>query len=48
METETYCREVLAEKGTRLDAAGRALLEEDAFALTEEVAVFRVFSKMIR
>ena len=49
METENYRREVLAEKGTRLDAAGRALLEEDLRSpCTEEVAVFRAFSKIIR
>lgn len=49
METENYRREVLAQKGARLDAAGRALLEEDLRSpCTEEVAVFRAFSKVIR
>jgi arsenite-transporting ATPase len=49
VETENYRREVLAQKGARLDAAGRALLEEDLRSpCTEEVAVFRAFSKIIR
>jgi len=49
VETENYRREVLAQKGARLDAAGRALLEEDLRSpCTEEVAVFRAFSRVLR
>ena len=48
-ETERYRQEVLASKGARLDAAGRALLEEDLRSpCTEEIAVFRAFSRIIR
>jgi arsenite-transporting ATPase len=40
-ETERYRREVLAAKGAKLDAQGRALLEEDLRSpCTEEIAVF--------
>ncbi|MDC7714273.1 arsenical pump-driving ATPase [Vogesella sp. LYT5W] len=48
-ETERYRKEVLASKGARLDAAGRALLEEDLRSpCTEEIAVFQAFSRIIR
>ena len=47
--TEQYRAEVLATKGAKLDAAGRAVLEEDLRSpCTEEIAVFRAFSKVIR
>ena len=36
-------------KGAQLDAAGRALLEEDLRSpCTEEIAVFQAFSRAIR
>ncbi|ATQ68437.1 MULTISPECIES: arsenical pump-driving ATPase [Methylosinus] len=48
-ETERYRREILAAKGAELDAAGRALLEEDLRSpCTEEIAVFQAFSRIIR
>jgi len=48
-ETERYRQEVLATKGARLDAEGRALLEEDLRSpCTEEIAVFQAFSRIIR
>lgn len=48
-ETERYRREVLDNKGKNLDAAGRALLEEDLRSpCTEEIAVFQAFSRVIR
>ncbi len=48
-ETECYRAEVLATKGKDLDAQGRALLEEDLRSpCTEEIAVFRAFSRIIR
>ncbi|MCH3973662.1 arsenical pump-driving ATPase [Bifidobacterium tibiigranuli] len=44
-----YQNEVLATKGTRLDATGRAQLMEDLQSpCTQEVAVFRKFSEAIR
>ncbi len=44
-----YQREVLATKGTRLDAIGRSQLMEDLRSpCTQEVAVFRKFSAAIR
>ncbi|MDN5997553.1 ArsA-related P-loop ATPase, partial [Acidipropionibacterium jensenii] len=44
-----YQDEVLATKGTRLDATGRAQLMEDLQSpCTQEVAVFRKFSEAIR
>jgi len=47
--TEQYRAQVLASKGARLDAAGRALLEEDLRSpCTEEIAVFQAFSRIIR
>ena len=49
IETERYRQEVLAAKGARLDAPGRALLEEDLRSpCTEEIAVFRAFSRILR
>src|SRR5690606_32958580 len=40
---------VLQTKGARLDAQGRALLEEDLRSpCTEEIAVFQAFSRIIR
>ncbi len=47
--TEQYRAQVLASKGAKLDAAGRALLEEDLRSpCTEEIAVFQAFSRIIR
>jgi len=47
-ETEAYRRKVLAQAGRTLDAAGRALLEEDLRSpCTEEVAVFHAFSRLV-
>ncbi len=47
--TETYRAQVLLSKGAALDAAGRALLEEDLRSpCTEEIAVFQAFSRVIR
>jgi arsenite-transporting ATPase len=49
VETERYRHDVLAAKGAQLDAAGRALLEEDLRSpCTEEIAVFQAFSRIIR
>jgi arsenite-transporting ATPase len=49
IETERYRQRVLETKGTRLDAQGRALLEEDLRSpCTEEIAVFQAFSRVIR
>jgi arsenite-transporting ATPase len=48
-ETARYRRHVLETKGATLDAAGRALLEEDLRSpCTEEIAVFQAFSRIIR
>ena len=48
-ETERYRQQVLKTKGARLDAEGRALLEEDLRSpCTEEIAVFQAFSRIIR
>ncbi|MGA9600717.1 MAG: arsenical pump-driving ATPase [Methylocystis sp.] len=48
-ETERYRTEVLRTKGAKLDAQGRALLEEDLRSpCTEEIAVFQAFSRIIR
>jgi arsenite-transporting ATPase len=48
-ETERYREHVIDTKGARLDAAGRALLEEDLRSpCTEEIAVFQAFSRIIR
>jgi arsenite/tail-anchored protein-transporting ATPase len=47
-ETEAYTQRVLATAGANLDAAGRALLEEDLRSpCTEEVAVFHAFSRLV-
>jgi arsenite-transporting ATPase len=47
--SEQYRAQVLQSKGARLDAAGRALLEEDLRSpCTEEIAVFQAFSRVIR
>lgn len=47
--TERYRQKVLDTKGAQLDAAGRALLEEDLRSpCTEEIAVFQAFSRVIR
>jgi arsenite-transporting ATPase len=48
-ETERYRLHVLDTKGSKLDAQGRALLEEDLRSpCTEEIAVFQAFSRIIR
>jgi arsenite-transporting ATPase len=47
-ETEAYRAEVLAGAGAKLDAQGRALLEEDLRSpCTEEIAVFRAFARAV-
>lgn len=47
-EVRRYTQEVLAKAGPRLDAAGRALLEEDLRSpCTEEIAVFRAFAHTV-
>jgi arsenite-transporting ATPase len=47
--TEDYRRHVMETKGAKLDAQGRALLEEDLRSpCTEEIAVFQAFSRAIR
>jgi arsenite-transporting ATPase len=47
--TEAYRAQVMASKGAKLDAAGRAVLEEDLRSpCTEEIAVFQAFSRVIR
>jgi len=48
-ETQRYRDHVLATRGAKLDAAGRAMLEEDLRSpCTEEIAVFQAFSRIIR
>ena len=48
-EANRYRREVMSGKGARLDAQGRALLEEDLRSpCTDEIAVFQAFSRMVR
>jgi arsenite/tail-anchored protein-transporting ATPase len=48
-ETERYQRQVMLAKGEKLDAHGKALLEEDLRSpCTEEIAVFQAFSRVIR
>jgi len=48
-ETERYRQHVLQTKGAKLDAQGRALLQEDLRSpCTEEIAVFQAFSRIIR
>ncbi len=47
-EVARYRDEVLAKAGGTLDAAGRAMLEEDLRSpCTEEIAVFRAFSRTV-
>ena len=47
-ETEAYQAEVLNAQATQMDAAGRALLEEDLRSpCTEEIAVFRAFAREV-
>lgn len=47
-ETRAYSEEVLRTAGANLDAAGRALLEEDLRSpCTEEIAVFRAFARIV-
>ena len=47
--TEAYRAHVMATKGAALDDAGRALLAEDLRSpCTEEIAVFKAFSRAIR
>ena len=47
-EVAHYRDEVLAKAGTGLDAAGRAMLEEDLRSpCTEEIAVFRAFARTV-
>jgi arsenite-transporting ATPase len=49
IEIEHYRQHVLKTKGAKLDAQGRALLEEDLRSpCTEEIAVFQAFSRIIR
>lgn len=46
-ESERYRQHVLETKGDKLDAAGKALLEEDLRSpCTEEIAVFQAFSRV--
>jgi arsenite-transporting ATPase len=48
-ETQRYRKHVMDTKGKELDAQGKALLEEDLRSpCTEEIAVFRAFSRIIR
>ncbi len=48
VETRRYTDEVLAASDAGLDAAGRALLEEDLRSpCTEEIAVFRAFAETV-
>lgn len=47
-EVAQYKREALERAGERLDAAGRAMLEEDLRSpCTEEIAVFRAFARTV-
>jgi arsenite-transporting ATPase len=48
LETLRYSAEVMRTAGASLDAAGRALLEEDLRSpCTEEIAVFRAFARVV-
>ncbi len=48
LETKAYVARVLATRGAKLDAAGRALLEEDLRSpCYEEVAVFAAFARIV-
>jgi arsenite-transporting ATPase len=47
-ETRAYCEEIMRSSGAGLDAAGRALLEEDLRSpCTEEIAVFRALARIV-
>ena len=47
-ETAAYTAEVMAKQAAQMDAAGRALLEEDLRSpCTEEIAVFRAFAREV-
>ncbi|MBE7494737.1 MAG: arsenical pump-driving ATPase [Verrucomicrobiaceae bacterium] len=47
-ETAAYTAEVMSHQGAQMDAAGRALLEEDLRSpCTEEIAVFRAFAREV-
>ena len=47
-ETAAYTAEVIQAQGMQMDAAGRALLEEDLRSpCTEEIAVFRAFAREV-
>jgi arsenite-transporting ATPase len=47
-ETAAYQAEVIQAQGAQMDAAGRALLEEDLRSpCTEEIAVFRAFAREV-
>jgi arsenite-transporting ATPase len=47
-ETRAYSDEVMRTAGAALDAAGRALLQEDLRSpCTEEIAVFRAFARVV-
>jgi arsenite-transporting ATPase len=47
-ETRAYAAEVMRTAGAGLDAAGRALLDEDLRSpCTEEIAVFRAFARVV-
>lgn len=47
-ETAAYTAEVMSYQGAQMDAAGRALLEEDLRSpCTEEIAVFRAFAREV-
>ncbi len=47
-ETAAYQAEVMMAQGAQMDAAGRALLEEDLRSpCTEEIAVFRAFAREV-
>ncbi len=49
VETERYRSHIMETKGKDLDSKGRAMLEEDLRSpCTEEIAVFKAFSKAIR
>jgi arsenite-transporting ATPase len=48
LEVERYRAEVMATTGAKLDANGRALLEEDLSSpCTEEIAVFQAFARAV-
>ena len=48
LEVERYRAEVMATTGAKLDANGRALLQEDLSSpCTEEIAVFQAFARVV-